>query len=170
MSGIVIRRLDSTFAEWDKLLWLIRTSFAFMDGRIDPPSSAIALSISSLQQKAGAEIAFIALHQGNVAGCIFCRPEEECLYIGKLAVLPDLQGKGVGRRLLAVAEDIARERKLSALRLETRIELTENHATFAVWGFAKTAENAHPGFTRTTSIEMQKPLPPLTDNMPYPQR
>jgi phosphinothricin acetyltransferase len=41
------------------------------------------------------------------------------------------------------------------LELETRIELTENHATFARMGFIKTAETAHPGYERPTSIKMR---------------
>ncbi|EJZ16670.1 GNAT family N-acetyltransferase, partial [Rhizobium sp. Pop5] len=81
-----------------------------------------------------------------------------CLYVGKLAVLPAAQGKGLGRRLLAVAEETAAALGLAALRLETRIELTDNHAVFAAWGFERTAEKAHPGFTRTTFIEMRKIL------------
>ena len=64
----------------------------------------------------------------------------------------------MGRKLLYQAETTARALGLSVLRLETRIELVENHSRFAEWGFAKTAENRHPGFDRTTSIEMQKTL------------
>lgn len=160
MNNPTIRRLYATFSDWDGLLALIQKSFAFMDGRIDPPSSAAVLTADGLQRKAETEIAFVAISDQILAGCAFCRPEEKCLYIGKLAVLPNQQAKGIGRRLLAAAEDVARHHNLLALRLETRIELVENHATFAAWGFVKTAENAHPGFTRTTSIEMQKRLAP----------
>lgn len=153
-----IRRIDSGFDRWDDLLALILSSFAYMNGRIDPPSSAIALTSSSLARKAQAEIAFLALDGEMLVGCIFLRPETDCLYIGKLAVRPGAQGRGIGRQLLEVAEETARSLKLSTLRLETRIELVENHATFAHWGFAKTAENSHVGFARTTSIEMRKVL------------
>ena len=44
------------------------------------------------------------------------------------------------------------------LLLETRIELTGNHAAFARMGFEKVGEKAHPGFARPTSITMEKPL------------
>ena len=44
------------------------------------------------------------------------------------------------------------------LELETRIELTENHAAFARMGFIKTAETSHEGFDRTTSIVMRAPV------------
>ncbi|MFB9951538.1 GNAT family N-acetyltransferase [Rhizobium puerariae] len=151
-------RIDENFSRFDELLALILASFAYMDGVIDPPSSAHLLTPASLAEKAKAETAFAAIENGGLAGCVFLRPEPGFLYIGKLAVAPDHQGKGLGRRLLTIAEDVARERGLPALRLEARIELAGNHATFARWGFSRTAEKSHPGFARTTSIEMQKRL------------
>ena len=158
MSDITIQRLNGRFDRWDALLDLILASFAYMNGRIDPPSSALALTPEALKMKARSEIAYIALNGERLAGCIFCRPEAESLYVGKLAVLPAAQGEGIGKRLLGLAEATGRELGLKTLRLETRIELTDNHATFAAWGFQKTAENRHAGFDRTTSIEMRKAI------------
>lgn len=151
-------RIDESFTRWSKLLDLILVSFAYMEGRIDPPSSATRLTMESLAEKAKAEIVYAIENKGQLTGCIFLRPEKDCLYVGKLAVLPSAQGKGIGRRLLEIAEETARELGLQALRLETRIELLGNHATFAAWGFEKTAEKSHPGFTRVTFIEMRKAL------------
>ncbi|MCK8782025.1 GNAT family N-acetyltransferase [Rhizobium sp. NTR19] len=155
---IDIVRIDESFSRWNELLALILSSFAYMEGVIDPPSSATRLTLAALAYKARDEIAFIAVEGERLVGCIFCRPEPESLYVGKFAVSPSHQGKGIGAKLLAVAEEVAREKSLPRLRLETRIELTGNHATFTRWGFVKTAETSHPGFTRTTTIEMQKPL------------
>lgn len=160
MSDFTIQRLNGSFRHWDELLDLILTSFAYMNGRIDPPSSALALTPQSLQTKAASEIGYIAIDGEQLAGCIFCRIEPGSLYVGKLAVLPSAQGRGLGRRLLTYAEAEARKQGLAILRLETRIELVDNHATFAAWGFTKTAENRHPGFDRTTSIEMRKLVTP----------
>ncbi|NTF40378.1 GNAT family N-acetyltransferase [Agrobacterium rhizogenes] len=156
MSDITIQRLNGSFDRWDELLDLILSSFAYMDGRIDPPSSAHALTVQSLKEKARNEIGYLALDGDQIVGCVFCRAEPESLYIGKLAVLLQAQGRGIGKRLLTFAEAAARKRGLAILRLETRIELVDNHTTFAAWGFRKTAENSHPGFDRTTSIEMRK--------------
>ena len=155
---IAIERIGPDFVRYEDLLSLIHTAFAYMDGRIDPPSSAHRLTPDLLRQKAQTEIAFAAIEDGRLIGCVFLKPEETALYIGKLAVHPQSQGKGVGRKLLYQAETTARALGLSVLRLETRIELVENHSRFAEWGFAKTAENRHQGFDRTTSIEMCKTL------------
>ncbi len=155
-----IERIEARFSRWDDLLELILSAFAYMNGRIDPPSSALALTAGSLRQKAEQEIAFIVRDGTALLGCVFCRPEPpDALYIGKFAVHPDVQGKGIGGLLLKAATRTARTLDLPRLRLETRIELTENHATFQRWGFTRTGEKAHPGFTRVTSIEMQKQLP-----------
>lgn len=107
-------RIDEGFDRYEELLSLIRASFAYMDGRIDPPSSAHALTAASLNRKARDEIAFAAVAGRELLGCIFCKPEADCLYIGKLAVAPGRQGKGVGRMLIAAAEETARD--LACLR------------------------------------------------------
>ncbi|NKF30720.1 GNAT family N-acetyltransferase [Pseudomonas sp. BGM005] len=159
---MTILRLDRSFTRWDELLALILAAFASMNGRIDPPSSALKLTTRSLAEKAEAEIGHVVIENERLIGCRFLRPEADCLYVGKLAILPEAQGKGLGKRLLAIAEETAAALGLAALRLETRIELTENHAVFAAWGFSRTAEKAHPGFARTTSIEMRKLLAPRT--------
>ncbi|WP_142592115.1 GNAT family N-acetyltransferase [Pseudorhizobium endolithicum] len=153
-----IVRIDDDFSRWSDLLDLIRSSFAYMDGVIDPPSSVHRLTPALLAQKARDEVAFVATSAGVPVGCIFCLPETDCLYLGKFAVAPELQGTGLGRRLMAKAEEVARARGLRALRLETRVELKDNHALFVRWGFTTTTESAHPGFGRATSVEMRKLL------------
>nr|CAD6602504.1 N-acetyltransferase [Rhizobium sp. TCK] len=155
-----IRRINpEEFDRWNELLHLIRTSFLYMDGVIDPPSSAHRLNRQSLKEKATSEICFIAMQGSEISGCIFCRPEPpDELYIGKIAVLPQMQGQGLGRQLLEATESAAFASGHSRLRLETRIELAGNHATFARWGFVKSAERSHPGYDRVTFIEMVKTL------------
>lgn len=155
---VQIFRIDEAFDRYEELLALILGAFSYMDGRIDPPSSAHALDIELLRQKIVDEIAFGVRDGERLVGCIFCKPEDDCLYIGKLAVAPETQGKGIGRLLLAEAEATARALKLPALRLLTRIELIDNHRAFAAWGFVQSDTMCHPGFTRPTAIEMRKTL------------
>lgn len=153
-----VRRIADT-DDFPALLALIRRAFAYMNGVIDPPSSAHRLTVDNLRQKAREEIGLLALDGLRLTGCAFLRPEPGGYYLGKVAVDPEVQAKGTGRRLLAEAEAIARAHGAARLRLETRVELTRNHATFAAWGFSKSGESCHAGFTRTTTIEMTKPLP-----------
>ncbi len=151
-------RAPAQFSDWEALLSLILGSFAYMDGRIDPPSSAHRLTPDTLRARAKTEHLYIAGSPLN--GCAFFAEQPDALYIGKLAIAPAVQGKGLGRAFLIEAEALARSLGLPRLRLETRIELTQNHAAFARFGFTQTAEKAHPGFTRPTSITMEKQLFP----------
>jgi GNAT superfamily N-acetyltransferase len=146
------------FADWEDLLALLRRAFAFMEGRIDPPSSLHRLDAAGLAAKARAERCLLAFRGGQLVGCAFCEPRRASLYIGKLAVEPKLQGQGIGRALLARAEAEARALGLPALELQTRIELVENHRAFGQLGFVRTGETAHAGFARPTSVTMRKAL------------
>jgi GNAT superfamily N-acetyltransferase len=146
------------FDDWTGLLALLRECFAFMDGRIDPPSSLHGFDAAKLAKKAATEELVLAFQGGALVGCLFAAERGEVLNLGKIAVRRDLQGKGIARRMLALAEASARARGLVALELQTRVELTENHRAFAALGFAKVGETRHPGFARTTSLTFRKQL------------
>lgn len=154
---VEVRAADG-FADWEGLLALLRRAFASMEGRIDPPSSLHRLDAGGLVAKARDGACFLAFRGGRLTGCVFCDPHADCLYIGKLAVEPELQGQGIGRALLARAEAEAHALGLPALELQTRIELVENHRAFERLGFLRTGETAHPGHDRPTSVTMRKAL------------
>jgi len=145
------------FSDWSGLLDLLRSAYAFMAPRIDPPSSVLSLSATELEQKARSEVLVVALDASRILGCAFAAVRQDCVYVGKLAVDESARRRGIARALMAAVERIALENSKAYLELETRIELTENHATFAALGFTKVAERAHPGFDRPTSITMRKP-------------
>ena len=87
------------------------------------------------------------------------RLDADCGYIGKLAVDAAYRGRGIARLLLARAESVAARNGRAALALQTRVELAENHATFARLGFKQIGATAHAGYSHPTSIIMRKPLP-----------
>jgi predicted N-acetyltransferase YhbS len=156
--AVVIERLPAGFDRWDEVLSLIMRSFAYMNGVVDPPSSAHRLTAEGLRRKAQKETGFLALCDGRIVGCVFVVEREHDCYVGKLAVEPDLQGRGIGRRLVEAAEEFAVSRGKRALELQTRIELTGNHAAFTRLGFRETGRTAHQGYDRPTSITMRKAL------------
>lgn len=172
MAGVEVRLLPVNFSRWEELLEVIRASFSYMDGVIDPPSSAHRLTPESLGEKAKEEVCFLATKehaitpnpspQGGeepaIVGCAFLTEEADHFYLGKLAVLPRFQGKGVGRALMSAAEDHVVRAGKPVIELQTRIELTANQRLFAALGFVETARTAHEGYVRPTSITMRKRL------------
>jgi GNAT superfamily N-acetyltransferase len=166
-SDISIDTLPADFDRWDELLSMIRTSFAYMDGIIDPPSSVHRLTPEALRAKAEAETCFLASvgddeSPANAAdrtvGCAFLAERDDHFYLGKLAVLPAFQRQGVGRALLEAAEAHAVRANKPVIELQTRVELAGNHRTFASLGFVETERTAHAGFDRPTSLTMRKAL------------
>jgi len=148
--------------DWPALLAFIHEAFAYMNGRIDPPSSLHRLSANDLAGKAMQEVLLLVREgedlESNLLGCMFCRQEGMRLYIGKLAVAHSNRGQGIGRLLLRHAHRLAKRKGCKLLELEARVELVENHKTFERWGFVKTSENAHAGYPSPTSITMQSPV------------
>ena len=129
-----------------------------MAPRINPPSSLLRMGVAELQEKARHEALIFALESSRILGCAFAAVREDCVYVGKLAVDECARRQGVARRIMEAAETVAHQNAKSYLELETRIELLENHKTFAALGFAKVTETAHPGFDRPTSITMRRPV------------
>ncbi|MFI0846371.1 GNAT family N-acetyltransferase [Mesorhizobium sp. IMUNJ 23232] len=155
---VTVAQLPPDFDDWDGLLALIRRAFAYMDGVIDPPSSVHLLTPELLCDKARAETIFLAFQGQRLVGCVALNDRGDCLYLGKLAVDPDVQGHGIGRRRLDAAEQFACAQGRRMIELQTRVELSGNHKTFARLGFVETGSSAHAGYDRPTSITMRKSL------------
>ena len=151
-----IRRLQPNDQALSEVLTLICTSFAFMTGRIDPPSSMHQLTVQDLSDQAQAS--WILAMGDPVEACVVASPLPHALYLGKMVVDAILRGQGVGRLLVAACVEIAREMGHDRLELQVRIELVENQQAFAKMGFVKVSENCHPGYGCVTEITMQKIL------------
>lgn len=140
------------------VLALIRRSFAFMDARIDPPSSMHRLTTEAIARQARDGEVWVIEETGAPVACVFLTPKPGRLYIGKLAVDEAFRRQGLSRQLVALAEDRARALGLGLLELEVRIELTENHRMFEGMGFARSAETSHEGYDRITGITFTRPV------------
>jgi ribosomal protein S18 acetylase RimI-like enzyme len=149
-------RATATY-DWSALLALIRAEFAYMANRIDPPSSMQALTPETIADQARTGEVW-AIGTPPIA-CVFLTPKPQALYIGKLAVAATHRHQGLARQLIDLAESRARALHLPALELQTRIELTENHAAFRALGFTEAERTAHPGHSRPTSITFRRPIP-----------
>lgn len=146
---------DPEQVDWPAVHRLLLNAYAYMSPRIDPPSSLHRMSVADLQIKAQSETLLLAKKASDVVGCMFCRNEGEWLYVGKVAVAELNQGQGIGRCLFDCAFQLARSNKQKGLELESRVELIENHSTFAKLGFVKVGEDSHAGYDRPTSIRMR---------------
>jgi predicted GNAT superfamily acetyltransferase len=151
------------FNDWDGLVELLRRSFAYMEGRIDPPSSLASLDAMALQAKASRETLILAIAKApasaTILGCGFADVRSDCVYVGKVAVTASARGQGIARAMMSAADSVAVAHQRTFLELQTRIELVDNIATFTAMGFEKVGETAHPGYNRPTSVTLRRRVP-----------
>jgi predicted N-acetyltransferase YhbS len=143
-------------ARLPEILAVIHAAFAPLV--IDPPSGALRETVADLEARLATDTVFIAEEGAEIAGSVFCTPQEGALYVGRLAVSPQHQRRGVAKALMAEADAEARRLGLPQLTLRARIMLKGNVAFFNTCGFAVAAEHAHEGYARPTSYEMIKNL------------
>ncbi len=142
---------DETFSHLGELLSLIQNAFAYMEGRIDPPSSMHLLTFETLAQKCRDETLLTVTDKNRLVGCAFAKENDDCLYVGKVAVASSHRGQGIAQQLIATCSLLAIERAKPYLEIQVRVELTENQHFFQSLGFVKCGETAHAGYTRPTS-------------------
>ena len=85
---------------------------------------------------------------GRVVGVLVMRPEPPALFVENVAVRPERQGRGLGRALMAFAEDHARAAGLAEVTLYTNQKMTENLRFYAALGYAETGRRSEDGFAR----------------------
>jgi len=92
---------------------------------------------------------------GVIAGLIVVLAKSDHLLLDNVAVRPDRQGKGIGRRLIAFAESEARRLGYRELRLYTHEAMTGNIALYTRLGFRETGRGREAGYDR---VFMTKPV------------
>jgi len=75
---MAVNRASSEFCDWDSVRRLIQGAFAYMDGRIDPPSSALTLTQEVMTADASKGALLLAKDEGALAGCVFAYPKGGC--------------------------------------------------------------------------------------------
>jgi ribosomal protein S18 acetylase RimI-like enzyme len=95
------------------------------------------------------------LEVGGIDALIVLRPEDDDLLVENVAVHPDRQGRGLGRRLLAFAEFRARSLELPAVRLYTNEKMISNIGLYESLGYRETGRA---GIDGRRVVHMRKQL------------
>lgn len=91
---------------------------------------------------------WVAVDATIIVGTIVLIAEQDHLEVGNVAVDPQYQGNGVGRALLAFAEDEARRGGAHEVRLFTHAAMTENRAYYPRLGYVQTDRRMDDGLDR----------------------
>ena len=98
---------------------------------------------------------WVAVEDGQVSGFVVLVAQPDYLLLENVAVRPAAQGRGIGGRLLALAEQRARGLGLSEIRLYTNEAMTENLVYYPRRGYTETHRADQDGFRR---VFFRKPL------------
>ena len=90
-----------------------------------------------------------------IAAMIVLVPGPNYLLLDNIAVSPNRQGVGLGRRLLAFAETEALRRGYRAIRLYTHQTMVENQRLYTSIGYEETGRGTEAGYDR---VFMRKQL------------
>ncbi len=85
---------------------------------------------------------------GELAGALVMRAKDGGWFVDTVGVAPVMQGKGVGKALMAFAEGEAARRGFNAIRLYTNARMTENMPFYQALGYAITGRRMEDGFDR----------------------
>ncbi|GAB3996203.1 GNAT family N-acetyltransferase [Spirosoma daeguense] len=77
---------------------------------------------------------------GQLLGCVYLETKEPDLYLGMLTVSPDAQANGIGKQLMAAAEQLALEKQLQAISITVISVRHELIAWYERRGFKATGE------------------------------
>lgn len=128
--------------------------------RLDPPSGAVRESLDRIRDDLVRGGGAIAELDGRPVACLRWELNPDgAFHVRRLAVLPELQGRGIGRTMMSWAEDEARRRGCDAVSVGVRVDLPDNLALYRRLGYEIIAEHRHEGYDRTTWFGMRKELP-----------
>ncbi len=92
--------------------------------------------------------ASVVEYEKGVGGLLVLIDQEDHLLLDNVAVHPDAQGHGLGRKLMDHAEAEAVRRGFGELRLYTHESMTENIALYGRLGWEETGRGQQAGFER----------------------
>jgi GNAT superfamily N-acetyltransferase len=97
----------------------------------------------------------VAENDGKIVGMLVLDETDEGFLLETVAVDPSVQGTGVGRRLIDLAEAEARRAGHTSIYLYTHEKMTENRLHYAKIGYVEYARRNEHGLAR---VYLRKPL------------
>ncbi len=113
--------------------------------RLGKPPAPMLVDYTSIAARGEA---FVAQIDGKVVGILVFAICDDRITLDNVAVFPEYQGKGIGRRLVQFAEDEAGRRGFPTLDLYTNEAMTENVAIYTRLGYVEFDRRSEEGYRR----------------------
>ena len=123
----------------------VSAAFSLYIERIGKPPAPVLLDFPAT---IAAGKLWVVEMEHRVAGVLVLYATEQGFYIDTVAVLPAMQGTGIGRALLVFAEDEAKKRGFTSIYLCTNVKMTENQDFYPRIGYVEYERKMDEGFDR----------------------
>jgi ribosomal protein S18 acetylase RimI-like enzyme len=124
---------------------IVRAAYAIYLDRMDKPPGPMLDDYAALIDDGAVSVLD---ETGEIRAIIVLLPQPDHLLLDNIAVRPDSQGMGLGRRLIGFAEAEARRLGFGEVRLYTHRTMTENIALYTRLGFVETGRGRENGYDR----------------------
>ena len=121
----------------------MRRAFAEYSGKLPRESGALLESLDDVRHamaEGGAVLAF--LDAAPVASARYL-VEEDALYVGRVAVLPEYRRRGIASLVMEFLEGVARQHARAAIRIGVRQSLPSNVALYEKLGYTEIKREPH---------------------------
>ena len=98
---------------------------------------------------------FVAIVENLIVGLVVLIRQSHSLLLDNIAVHPSFQSQGLGKQLMAHAEQEARQQKYAAIQLYTHEKMVENIAIYQKLGYVEIDRRTEKGYRR---VYMEKQL------------
>ena len=134
---------------------LVRDAYAVYIPRIGREPAPMAADYGGLVREG---VVTIAADEDAIVGVLVLRPRPSSLLLENIAVAPTEQHRGIGRALMAFAEQRARELGLTKITLYTNARMTENLSFYSRLGYVEVGRRREQGFDR---VFFEKEIDPI---------
>jgi diamine N-acetyltransferase len=131
---------------------IVNAAYAKYLDRMDKPPAPMLADYGTLIARGGV---YALASPQEILGALVMEARDHSLLVENVAVDPAFHGQGLGRRLMAFAEQYAREHGLRELRLYTNEVMIENLAFYRRLGFEEVERCLDDGYRR---VFLRKPL------------
>ena len=133
-------------------------------GKLVPPSGAHDESVEDVRAALERGGALLALHDGTAVGSVRFEVHPDHLHVGRLSVIPAVQGQGIGAALLRAVEDFAIQQSIPEITLFVRLVLDDNLRFYDRLGYRSERVEDHPsGLSKVVLMAKTLSLPEMPD-------
>jgi ribosomal protein S18 acetylase RimI-like enzyme len=142
----------ATAADVPAIVDIVDRAYRHYIARIGKPPGPM---LDDYAARVSEDAAWVLQEGSAIAGILVLLSTPEYLLLDNIAIAPDRQGRGLGRRLLTFTESEALRRGYREIRLYTHQTMIENQRLYALIGYEETGRGSEAGYDR---VFMRKPL------------